>query len=142
MRIGGHLADFAQKAEILEVAGTHLQAVDVGVHQLAMSGVHHLGQSLQPKAVAGVLHDLQGLFAKTLKGMRVGARLERAAANPGKTQIGNALGHFVELLLRLYRARTCVNGDLVSSLAEIGDGGNVDSAHTDGVSFMIFKMVA
>lgn len=55
---------------------------------------------------------------------------------------GDALGHLVELLSGLHRAGPGVNGDLICALAEIGDGGNLHFAHTDGVSFMIFKMVA
>ena len=136
------LADLLQKAEVLEVAGAHLQTVHVIGHQLAVGRVHHLGERLQPVLVTGRLHDLQGLFAKALEGMRVGTRFERAAANPVQTQVGHALGHFLELLGRFHRAGAGVNGDLVRALTEIGDGGNLHFAHTDGVSFMIFKMVA
>ena len=107
-----------------------------------MGRVHHLGKRLQVVLIAGGLHDLQGLFAETLERMRVSARLKRAAANPAQAQIGHALGHFLELLGGLHRARPGVNGDLVRALAEIGNGGNLHFAHTDGVSFMIFKMVA
>ena len=142
MRIGGHLADLLQQAEVLEVAGAHLQAVHIIAHELAMGRVHHLGKRLQVVLIAGGLHDLQGLFAETLERMRVSARLKRAAANPVQAQIGHALGHFLELLGGLHRARPGVNGDLVRALAEIGNGGNLHFAHTDGVSFMIFKMVA
>ena len=121
-RLGGHLADLAQQAEVLEVARAHLQTVHVRMNQLAMSRIHDLGQGLEPQTIARALHDLQGLFAKTLERMRVRARLERTAANPGQPQIGDALGNLVELLLGLNRARTCVNGDLVAALSEIGNG--------------------
>ena len=142
MGVGRHLADLLQQAEVLEVAGAHLQAVHVVGHQLAVGRIHHLGQRLQVVAVAGALHDLERFLAEALERVRVGARLEGATADPGEAQIGDALGHLVELLGGLHRAGPGINGDLVRALAEIGDGGNLHFAHTDGVSFMIFKMVA
>ena len=142
VRLGGHLADLLQQAEVLEVARAHLQAVHVGVHELAVRGVHDLGERLQAVPLARVLHDLEGFLAQALERVRVRARLERAAADPFQAEAGHAFGHFVELLDRLHGARAGEDGDLVGARSEIGDGGDVDFAHTDGVSFMILRMVA
>ena len=140
--VGRHLADLLQQAEVLEVARAHLQAVHVGVHQLAVRGVHHLGERLQAVLLARVAHDLEGLLAQALERVRVRARLERTAADPREAEAGHACGHFVELLDRLHGARAGEDGDLVGARSEIGDRGDIDFAHTDGVSFMILRMVA
>ena len=68
--------------------------------------------------------------------------LERAAANPGEAEARDTFGHFFELLGRLDGARAGENGDLVGAGAQVGNGGYLRFAHTDGVSFMILRMVA
>ena len=54
----------------------------------------------------------------------------------------DTFGHFFELLGRLDGARAGENGDLVGAGAQVGNGGYLRFAHTDGVSFMILRMVA
>ena len=49
--------------------------------------------------------------------------------------VGDSLG-------RLDGARAGEDGDLVGAGAQVGDGGYLRFAHTDGVSFMILRMVA
>lgn len=115
MRLRRHLTDVLEQAEVLHVARADLKAIDVGVHHFAVSGIHDFRKGLQAVLLAGVLHDLQALFAKALKGVGVGARLECAAADPGQTQIGNALGDFVELLDGFDRAWAGVERDLVGT---------------------------
>ena len=142
VRLGGDLADFLQQAEVLEVARAYLQAVHVGVDQLAVRRVHDLGERFQAVLLAGIAHDLEGLLAQALERVRVRAGLERAAANPGEAEARDAFGHFFELLGRLDGARAGEDGDLVGAGAQVGDGGYLRFAHTDGVSFMILRMVA
>ena len=136
------LADVFQQAEVLEVAGAHLQAVHIGMHQLAVLGVHDFRKGFQAVLLAAGLHDLKGFLAKTLEAMRVGTRFVRAAADPGQAQVADALGHFEELLLAFDRARAGVDGYLVSTGAVIRQF-RFDSlrAHADGVSFMTFRIV-
>ena len=120
MRVFRHLTDVLQQAEILEVARSHLQAVDVGVDHLAVLGVHDLRQSLQAVLVSPSLHDLQRFLAEALEAVGVGAGLERAAADPMQAEARNALGDFVELLFALDRTRAGENGDLVGQRSVIG----------------------
>ena len=136
------LADVFQQAEVLEVTGAHLQAVHIGMHQLAMLGVHDLRKGFQAVLLAAGLHDLKGFLAKTLEAMRVGTRFVRAAADPGQAKVADALGHFEELLLAFDRARAGVDGYLVGTGAVIRQF-RFDSllAHADGVSFMTFRIV-
>ena len=142
VRIGGHLADLLQQAEVLEVAGAHLQAVHIGMHSSQCSESMTSVTGFQAVLLAAGLHDLKGFLAKALEAVRVGARLVRTAADPGKTQVADALGNFEELLFALNRARAGVDGYLVGAGAVIRQF-RFDSllAHADGVSFMTFRIV-
>lgn len=91
VRVGGHLADLLQKAEVLEVAGAHLQTVHVIGHQLAVGRVHHLGERLQPYLSPAAFMIFRASSPRPWKECRVGTRFERAAANPVQTQVGHAL---------------------------------------------------
>ena len=120
VRVFRHLTDVLQQAEILEVASSHLQTVDIGVNHLAVLGVHDLRQCLQTVLVSPSLHDLQRLLAEALETVGVGAGLERAAADPMQAEARDALGDFVELLFALDRTRAGENGDLVGQRSVIG----------------------
>ena len=63
VRVARDLADILQQAEVLEVARAHLQAVHVGVDELAMLGVHDLGEGFQAVLLAAGLHDLERFLA-------------------------------------------------------------------------------
>ena len=139
--LGGYLPDLLQQAEVLKVSRANLKAVDIGVDELAMRRIHDLRQSEKTMLLGRVLHDLERLLAKALEGVRVRARLESAATNPLEPKAGYAFGNFLELLHRLNRAGTSENGDLVGARAEIGNRGDFYCTHTDGVSFITFRMV-
>ena len=120
MRVFRDFADLLQQREILHVARAHLQAIHIGMHQFSMSRVHNFCEGLQAVLFAASLHDLQALFTQTLEGMRVGAWLDRATANPCKTQISDTFRNLEELLFGLHGTRTCVDGDLVCFSTVIG----------------------
>ena len=121
MGLSGNLTNVLQQAEVLHVASTDLKTINIGMDHLAMSGVHYLGEGFQAVLLSAGLHDLQTFFAQALERMGVRAGLECAAADPGKTQAGNAFGNFIELLFRFDRARTSVDGDLVGAGAVVGE---------------------
>ena len=142
MRIARDVTDVLQQAEVLEVARAHLQAVHVGMHHLAVGRVHDLGERFQAVFLTGVRHDRKRLFSEALERVRVRARLERAAADPREAEARDAFGHLIELLLAFHRAGAGEQGDLVGAGAVIRQLGCYLIAHTDGVSFITFRMLA
>src|SRR5208337_215075 len=98
------LAQFAQQVEVLHVARTHLEDVDVGQHQLDLRNLHDFADHHQPVAVAGFTQQLQRLQPKTLKGVGRTARLESTAPQDFRACFAHHVGSSKELFLRFDRA--------------------------------------
>ena len=82
------------KIEVLHVAGADLEHIAVALHQRHLTRIHHLGDDRHSVLVAHVAEDAQTLLAESLKAVRTGARLERAAAKDVGTGFLDSAGDF------------------------------------------------
>ncbi len=75
-----HQAEFAQQVEVLHVARAHLEAIDVGQHQLDLGNLHDLADDEQAGCVTDFAQQLEAGESHALEGIWRAARLECASA--------------------------------------------------------------
>src|SRR6185312_9398995 len=83
-----HVPELAEQVEVLHVARTDLEAVDVREHDLDLRDLHDLGDDEQAVFIGSLAHDLQPFNAHALEAVRRAARLERTAAKELRTGSG------------------------------------------------------
>ena len=64
------MAKLAQEIEVLHVARTHLEAVDVRKHRLNLRDLHHLRDDQQAGLVGHLAQQLQPVKPHALKAVR------------------------------------------------------------------------
>jgi len=97
-------SDFLEQIEILHVAGTDLEHIDMTAGHLKLLDTHHLGHRRQPHLPRRDMQKLQPLRAQSLKGVRPGTRLEGSSPQDMRSGPLDLPGGFQNLFLALNRA--------------------------------------
>src|SRR5205809_12458 len=81
-----------EQRKILHIAGTDLDDIGVLLNQLERFVINSLCNDPHAEFIAYLGHDLQSLFAESLKGIRRSARLVRSSAEELRPGPAHALG--------------------------------------------------
>src|SRR6201992_185137 len=110
-----HQANLAQQIEVLHIARTHLENVNVGKHEIDLRNFHDLADNQQSRSIPHFPEQLETLQSEALERVGRASWLESSSPQKGSPCGLNLIGHRKYLLARFHRARSRHHNNLIAA---------------------------